>query len=76
MYEEYVAISSSEHVQDPDFSNVHIYRIHMIVYIDEDDRFSDEQKKSAFLQVANQYKQKDMFLNFQFNGAGIHHDGG
>ena len=44
--------------------------------VDEDDWFTDEQKKIKILEVANQYRQKDMLLNLQFNGAGIHHDGG
>ena len=76
MYEEYVAISSSKHIQDPEFSNVFVYHWHSIMDVDEDDWFTDEQKKISILQVANQYRQKDMFVNFQFNGAGINHDGG
>ena len=75
-YEEYVAVSSSQHEQDPDFSNIPVYRWHAIMDVDEEDWFTDEQKKISILQVASQFKQKDMILNLQFNGAGIHHDGG
>ena len=76
MYEEYVAISSSEHIQDPDWSNVYVYHWHSIMEMDKVDMFTDEQKKNRILELANQYRQKDMLLNMQFNGAGIHHDGG
>ena len=50
-YEEYVAVSSSQHEQDPDFSNVPVFRWHAIMNVDEEDWFTNEQKKISILQV-------------------------
>ena len=70
MYKEFVSISSSQYDQDSDFSNVYVYHWHSIMEFEEHEMFSENLKKGSFLQLASQYKQKDMFLNLEFNGAG------
>ena len=44
--------------------------------MDKDDPFSEENKQSHFIEVANQFRLKEMILNLEFSGVGIQHDGG
>ena len=76
MYQDFVSLSSSQYDKDPDFSNVFVSRWHSIMDVDESEWFSEELKKRYFLQLASQFKQDDILLNLDFNGAGINHDGG
>ena len=62
MYKDFVSLSSSQYDQDPDFSNVFVYHWHSIMEEEEEDWFSEELKKSYFLQLASQFKQGSFFL--------------
>jgi hypothetical protein len=61
MYKDFVSLSSLQYDQDPDFSNVFVYHWHSIMEEEEEDWFSEELKKSYFLQLASQFKQGSFF---------------
>ena len=61
MYKDFVSLSSSQYDQNPDFSNVFVYHWHSIMEEDEEEWFSEDLKKSYFLQLASQYKQGSFF---------------
>ena len=58
-----------------DYSNADVYHWHTMVEIK--DRFDPELKVAFFLEIANQFRAKEMLVHLSFNGAaGINHDGG
>ena len=62
MYKDFVSLSSSQYDQNPDFSNVFVYHWHSIMEEDEEEWFSEDLKKTYFLQLASQYKQGSFFF--------------
>ena len=76
IYEDFVKESSQQYDEDSEFSNVYVYRWHSIMDLDDDSIFTEETRRGFFLEVANQYRLKEMIMNVRLNGVGIQHDGG
>ena len=75
LYEQFIASATIED-QIPDFSSVTVAKYHSLMDIEEEERFNPEYKLAFLLEIATQFRAKEVLINIQFNGAGIHHDGG
>jgi hypothetical protein len=76
LFEEFVKESIHSEEQIPGLSNVFVYHWHTMVDIPEEERFDPIYKKAFLLEIATQFRAQEILLNLQFNGFGIHHDGG
>lgn len=75
LYEQFIESAVNED-QIPDFSNVYVAKYHSLMEIEEEERFDAQYKLAFILEVATQFRAKEVLINVQFNGAGINHDGG
>lgn len=77
LYAEFIETASLADTNSiPDMANVGIYKYHSLAEIDENERYDIKYKIAYFMEVATQFRHKEVLVHLQFNGAGINHDGG
>lgn len=75
LYDEFVQASTSQE-KIADFSNLDVYHWHSLLDMDEKERYDPKYKVAYFLEIASQFRPKEVLLHLNFNGKGINHDGG
>ena len=74
MYQDFVHASVNVDVEN--ITDLYFEHIQSVMWLDQDDLYTEETKLGYFVELANQYHLKDMLIRLDLRGFGINHDGG
>jgi len=74
-YDEFIKTAVNDE-EVPDLANIYVAKYHSLKDVDEGERYDPKYKLAYLLEVATPYRAKETLIRLEFNGAGMHHDGG